>query len=172
MAGFAYNTNLTAVVDALKDYNTTTSTPDLSDGLGTGRRVLDENIKIGDPDVTMIRSDRIPAIFVRIDSAEEDFSAIGATGPSKNSKFKTVTYSIFAVFGRAGGSERHSDAMTGVAKLAQNIEAVFQAEFQLSSTAMWCQPRRTVLSNVPLDPNGATWIKVAAIDLEAKYFFR
>lgn len=172
MAGFNYNTNLTAVLNALRDYNTTTSTPDLSDGLGEGRRVKDENIRIGDPDVEMIRANRLPAIFVRIDSANEDFSGIGETGSTKNSKFKDVTYSIFAVFGRAGGSERHADAMEGVSKMVQNIEAVFQTEFDLSSTAMWCQPKRTVISNVPLDPQGATWIKVAAIDLEARYFFR
>jgi hypothetical protein len=145
---------------------------DLSDGLGATRRIQDANIKVGDPDVEMMRADRLPAIFVRIDTGEEDFASIGATGPSKNRKDKTVVYSIFAVYGRAGGSERHVSAMTGIAKLVQNIEAVFQAEFQLQNTALWAQARRSVFSNVPLDPQGSTWIKVAAIDLEARYFFR
>jgi hypothetical protein len=170
MAGFDYNANLSAVKQALVDYNTTTSSPDLSADLAT--RVRDENIKIGDPDVEMIRADRMPAIFVRVDGSAEEFASIGGTGPTGNRKEKTVKYSVFAMYGRAGGSERHAAAMTSVADLARNIEAVFQKEFQLSSTALWCNPKTTSITNVPIDANGATWIKTVLVELEAKYFFR
>lgn len=170
MAGFDYNAKLEAVVQALTDYNTTTSSPDLSADLAN--RVKDANIKIGDPDVEMIRTDNMPAIFVRVDKSMESFAAIGATGPGGTSKEKTVTFSIFAMYGRAGGSQRHSDAMTSVADLVRNIEAVFQAEYKLSNTALWCNPKNTTITNVPIDANGSTWIKTALVELEAKYFFR
>ncbi len=170
MPGFNYVDNLTSVVNALKAYNTTTSSPDLSGSLTA--RLPNDNIMAGDPSVAMIRSDRLPAIFVRIASSQEEFAAIGATGPSGNSKFKTVVYDIFAMHGREGANARHQTAITSVAKMLQNIEAVFQAEYQLSGTAMWCHPRSTAISNVPLDAEGATWIKTAMVELEAKYFFR
>lgn len=170
MAGFDYNANLTAVWQALRDYNTTTAAADLSNGLS--ERIRDENIKVGDPDVEMIRAGRLPAVFVRLDSAQEDFKSIGGTGATGNTKEKNVVYSIFAMHGRAGGSERHTAAMTGVAELVKNIEAVFQAEYRLSSTAMWCNPRNATISNVPIDANGSTWIKTAVVELEAKYYFR
>lgn len=170
MAGFDYNGNLEAVVQALKDYNTTTASVDLSANLGV--RIRDENIKIGDPDVEMLRAGKMPAIFVRLENSVEAFAAIGGTGPTGNSKEKTVIYNVYAMHGRAGGSERHVDAMVGMAEMVRNIEAVFQAEYRLSNTALWCNPRNTAISNVPIDANGATWIKTGVIELEAKYFFR
>lgn len=170
MAGLDYNAKMDAVVQALLDYNTTTSSPDLSADLAN--RVRDENIKIGDPDVEMIRADKMPAIFVRLEKSMENFAAIGATGPTGASKEKIVTFSIFAMYGRAGGSQRHVDAMTSVADLVRNIEAVFQAEYKLSNTAMWCNPKKSTITNVPVDANGTTWIKTALVELEAKYFFR
>lgn len=170
MAGFNYTTNLAAVVQALKDYNTTTAAIDLSAGLTT--RIPDDNIMAGDPSVSMIRNDRIPAVFVRINSADENFLSIGPTGPTKNTKEKNVVYDIFAMYAREGVNATFADTLNEIGNMVRNIEAVFQAEFQLSATALWCQARRTSIANVPLDSQGATWIKTAMIELEAKYYFR
>lgn len=170
MAGFDYKTNLDSVVDALKDYNTSTSSPFLSDGLTT--RVDKDNIQSGDPSIAMIRTDRVPAIWVRVANSQEEFASIGVTGPSGNRKYKTVTYDIFAMYAREGGHNRHTSALDEIYKLVQNIEAVFQAELRLSNTALWCQTKNTALANVPLDAEGASWIKTAMIELEARYFFR
>ena len=170
MAGFDYVGNLDAVINALKDYNTTTAAIDLSGSLTT--RIHDDNIQKGDPSVAMVRQDRIPAIFVRVSTADEDFSAIGATGPTKSRKEKNVVYDIFCLYHKEGAGETHATVLDSIGKMCQNIEGVFQAEFQLSNTALWCQPRRTTIANVPIDSNGATWIKTAMIELEAKYHFR
>jgi hypothetical protein len=168
MAGFDYRTNITAVLNALQDYNTTTASPDLSGSMTA--RIPDENIVVGDPDVSMLRMDRMPAIFIRLDSGAEEFSEIGPTGPTKAHKFKTVTYSIFAMYARAGGSQQNDE--TSVMNMLRNIEAVFQAEYTLSGTALWCNPKSSVIANVPIDAEAATWVKTVMVELEAKYFFR
>lgn len=170
MAGFDYVANLDAVINALKNYNTTTASPDLSGSLTT--RLVDGNIQKGDPSISAVRQDRLPAVFVRVSNASENFSAIGATGPTKNRKEKNVVYDIFAMYQKEGANQSYSGVLDSIGKLCQNIEAVFQAEFQLSNTALWCQVRTTTIANVPLDAQGVTWVKTAMLELEAKYFFR
>lgn len=170
MAGFDYNAALNAVVQALKDSNTTTSTTPLSNGLTTP---LDSaNIVKGDPSVTRVRQDRLPAIFVRISNASEDFLDIGATGPTGNSKQKDVVFDIFAMYQKEGAQADYASVLDAIGKLAQNIESVFQREFRLSGTAMWCQVKSTAIANVPIDSDGSTWVKTALLELEARYFFR
>lgn len=169
MAGFDYDAAMDAVLTALRSHNTTTASPDLSASMSS--RFLDENIRDGDPAISVVRQDRLPAIFVRISNAGEEFADIGATGPSGNLKFKTVVFDVFAIASREGATTERSNTVRAACKIAQNIEAVFQAEYLLSNTAIWCNPRATAVANVPLDPTGS-WTKMVMIELEARYMFR
>ena len=165
---FDYNTKLAAVIKALKDYNTTTSTPDLSSGLTS--RIDDANILGFDPMLETPRADRMPAIYVMIDRKDEDYSALGSTGPSGSMKKAKVDFNIIGIVGKNGGWEGQSTTLADVYDLAENIEGVFQKEFKLSNTAMWCNPVQTDFgAAVKL---GEGFAKVVVIKLRAEYLFR
>lgn len=167
---FDYNSNLTAVINALKDYNTTSASPDLSDGLS--ERINNDNILASDPDIdwTAKRSDRLPAVYVMIATKDESMATMGLTGTSGVKKEARVEYQVFGIIGKSGGYSPHSELLTDVYKLAKNIEGVFQAEIKLSNTALWCNPTSTEFS-APLDI-GEGFAKAVLIRLEAIYLFR
>jgi len=164
---FDYNANLTAVLNALKDYNTTTASPDLSSGLNT--RVNNDNILGIDPELTSPRADRMPAIYVTISNKEEDAAAIGATGIGKTKKEATVIFDVWGVVGKYGGWEGQSVTLSDVYELAENIEGVFQAEYKLSGTAMFINPVTTEFS--PVIELGESFAKIVQVRLEAHYLF-
>lgn len=166
---FDYEANITAVVNALKGYNTSTADVDLSSGLTT--RIKQENISQDDPEIMGIRSDRLPAVYVRLSTADEEASSLGNTGPAKSKKFKTANFEIIGVYRREGIGATHSDLMTECYRLAENIEGVFQAEHNLSGTALWCNPVRTSFTP-PVQLDTGAWIKGLMVELEAKYIFR
>jgi hypothetical protein len=165
---FDYDTNLNAVVNALKNYNSAGSSPDLSDGLS--ERINNVNILASDPELNKPRADRLPAIYVMISDKEETPEALGATGVSGTKKRATVRYDIFGIFGKYGGHSPHSELLTDIYKLAKNIEGVFQAEYDLSNTALWCHPVSTEFS--PAIDLGEGFAKAVLVNLEAAYFFR
>ena len=165
---FNYTTNLNSVVNALKDYNTTLSSPDLSGSLNT--RVDNQNIFASDPMKYPPRVDRLPSIYVLIDNKEEDYTTLGQTGNNNAVKEAIVTYNIVAVLGKRGGWEEHEDLLTESYQFASNIEAVFQKEYDLSNTALWCNPQTTEFINAIELGDG--FAKAVGIKLIAHYHFR
>ena len=165
---FQYITNTTAIINVLKNHNTTTATPDLSDGLS--ERVKNDNIVINDPELSQTRSDRFPAIYVMINTKDEEYEGIGATGVGGAKKRATLSYDIFAIFGKYGSHSSHTNLLTDVYKFAGNIEGVFQQEYTLSNTALWCNPTVTEFS--PATDIGEGFVKAVLIRLEADYIFR
>jgi len=166
---FNYETNVNALVQTLKDYNTTTAAVDLSNGLTT--RIESDNIKQHDIEVAGVLGWNLPAVYVRIVNADEEFVGLGITGPSGNKKEKTVKYQIIGIYKREGLESDHADLMTETYRLAKNIEGVLQAELDLSGTALWCNPGRTEFS-AALEIDTGAWVKAVVVDVEAKYFFR
>lgn len=167
---FDYSTNLQAIINALKNYNSAGSSPDLSDGLSD--RINNDNILASDPDIdwTAKRADRLPAIYVMIARADESGATIGLTGTTGVRKEKRVEYEVFGIFGKSGGYSPHSELLIDVYKLAKNIEGVFQAEVKLSNTALYCNPVSTEFS--PAIDVGDGFAKAVLVRLEAKYLFR
>lgn len=167
---FDYTTNLGAVVQALKDYNTTLTTPDLSNGLS--KRISNDNILASDPNISWAakRADRLPAIYIMIARADEEEATIGLTGTTKVKKEKRVEYEIFGLFGKSGGHSPHSELLAEVAEMATNITSVFRTEILLSDTALYCNPVSIEFTDV-LD-FGEGFAKAVLIRLEAHYLFR
>lgn len=169
MAGFEYKTNINSVVNALKDYNTCTSTPFLSQSLTT--EINNNNIFNRNPEVYELNGRNLPAIFVRIPNSEEDFEGIGPTGSTGAKKRKTVIYDIIGMYPKPSMAKDEDDSLEEIYKLSRNIEAVFQAEYKLSNTALWCNPRSTDFQG-PFGLEDGTVLKTVMIELEAQYLFR
>ena len=172
-AGFDYQVEADAIITILKDANTTTSSPYLSQSLTS---IIDnDNIQNMSPASMPIRGDRLPALFLDIDRATEQFESIGETGVGKNLKRKSVSFRIYAVYPRSqttGGMQgSQKDNLNEVYRLARNIEAVFETNFNLSNRALWCNPANTVFSS-GFQLEGGTLVKVADIQLDAEYLFR
>ena len=167
---FDYTTNLDSIINALKNYNSTGSSPDLSASLT--ERISNDNIVASDPEVDKgaLRSDRLPAIYVMISRKDESGATIGRTGTINVRKKAVVEYEIFGIYGKAGGWSPHSELLTDVYKLAKNIEGVFQAEVKLSNTALWCNPGSTEFS--PAREIGEGFAKCVLVRLTATYLFR
>lgn len=166
--GFNYVTNLGKVINALKDHNTITASPDLSTGLDT--RINNDNILKTDPTIETPRSDRFPAIYVLINNKEELYETLSAPGPTGAMKRAEVTYDIIGIYGKHGGYSPHSELLDDVYTLAGNIEGVFQAEYNLSSTALWCNPGSTEFSTAMDIGDG--FVKAVLVRLTAQYLFR
>lgn len=168
MAGFEYQNYLANVVQALKDYNTTTSSVDLSANLSI--RVNNDNIKGMFPKIEQIRADLMPSIFISIANKEEEYSGLGATGASGTKKMATVNYNIYGFAGKQEGWGSHSTTTQDLHNLARNIEAIYQTEYKLSNTAMFCNCVKTEFGD-PLNIN-QNQTMVLYIQLQAKYLFR
>ena len=163
---FSYDTNTQTIVDLLKAHNTTTATPDLSESLG--RRV--KNILGNDPGVFNARVDQLPAIYCWPVSADEEYAGIGSTGPSGARKEKVVNYNLLGVYYREGLTNKHSDALVEIYKLAENIEGVFQQEMDLSGTALFV---RTVSTDfAPSGEFEGVIAKGVLVNLQVLYHFR
>lgn len=117
-----YATRLSNLVGIFESHNTTTATPDLSDGLTT--RV--KNIYNDFPAIRGMRGDLGPAIFVSINNATENESQIGNFTNRK--KFKVIAYDIHGVYRREGISKQHFVVIQDFYKMAENIEAVIKRE--------------------------------------------
>lgn len=165
---FDYQTNIDSVINALKDYNTTTASPDLSNGLNV--RVDNDDILIGDQSIVQTRADRLPTIFVEVETKDEEYSGIGATGPAGHQKFANVVYNVYAIVGKYGAYMADSDLLSDVYALAGNLESVFQAEYDLSGTAMWCNPESTIFKTG--ENIGDGFAKIILVKLRARYMFR
>ena len=162
---FTYQSNATAVLNALNGYNTTTAAVNLSGGLST----TVATIVLNDPEIVAVRKMDMPAIFVRIASKSEEFEDMGPPGPTGSFKRADVEYHIFAIYQREGMHTDHSTGVLQLYRMAQNIEGVFQAEHRLSGTALWCNPETTQF----LDVLGEHAVfKTALITLKARYHFR
>ena len=163
---FDYSGNLSAVYNALRDYNTTTANPDLSASLST--RVA--NIYKNDPSIIGLRGDIYPAVFVRVNSKTEDFAGLGTTGYAGARKEAEASYDIIGFYRKDGAVSTQGSVLVNLAKLAGNIEGVFQQEINLSGTALWCQPEDTNFYG-PFQTD-EVWIKAVVVNLKAKYHFR
>lgn len=166
---FDYESNIAAVINALKGYNTTTSSPDLSSGLTT--RLDNANILQGNLEIQGVQSVKLPAIYVRVIEAGEEPAGIGETGPTGAQKFKTARYEIVGLYRREGIGTPISSLMTEVYRLAENIEGVYQKELDLSNTALWCHTVETTFST-PLQHDTGAWVMGVRMNLEARYLFR
>jgi hypothetical protein len=165
---FEYVTNITAVINILKLYNTTTASPDLSTGLNV--RVDSDNIILGDIKLIQPRADRMPALFIKYNNKREEYAGIGATGPANHKKQATVIIQISGLVGKYGGYESDDVVLTDLYKLAANCETVFQKEFTLNNTALWCNPGVTNFET-PFN-YGEGFSRPFIIELEAEYLFR
>lgn len=163
---FDYETNVTMLKTLLDAHNTTTATPDLSSGLTTRVR----NVFINDPEVVAIRWNDLPAVFIRIQSSEEEAAALGPTGPSRAHKTKNADYEIIGLYVKDGANSAHSAALTEIYRLAENLEGVFQQEFNLSSTALWCHAASTNFGSFGLGEG--VRVKGFLTNLKARYHFR
>ena len=163
---FDYEANVAAVRQVLLDHNTTTASPDLSSGLTT--RVRD--VVIDDPESTSIQWDQLPIIFVRIQGSEEEYASLGPTGPAANRKSKTAVYELIGMYLRDGAYTTARVQETEVYRLAENLEGVFQAESQLSTTALWCNPASTNFGVFGFGDGSR--IKGFVTNLRARYHFR
>lgn len=162
---FDYEANTAAVRSALLGYNTTTSSPDLSSGLTT--RIA--NVFIDDPEVRSIKWDELPAVFVRVQNADEEAAGLGATGPANVRKFKDVRYELIGMYVRDGAGGSNATHMTEVYRLAENLEGVFQAEYKLSTTALYCHPESTNFGSFSF---GDVRVRGFVTTLKARYLFR
>lgn len=162
---FDYEASVNAVVSNLLAHNTTTASPDLSSGLTARVRT----VRVDDPEVAATKYGDLPAVFVRIQSGEEEAAGLGGTGPAGVQKFKTVVYEVVAMYPRDGAHTDLPDHIDESYRLAENIEGVFQAEFRLSSTAMWCHPERTDFGGFQF---GNVRIRASVTQLRARYMFR
>lgn len=165
---FDYEANVAAVRSAMLTRNTTTANPDLSSGLTTRVR----NIFISNPDVNLIRWNDLPAIYVRVQVGNEEPSGLGATGPQSTNapKFKEVAYELIGLYARDGARTEQDDHETQIYRLAENLEGVFQREFTLSGTALWCHPERTDFG--AFQAGEGLRVRGIVTTLRAKYFFR
>lgn len=168
---FELETNINAVVQALKDHNTTTASPYLSQSLTSGQ-MTQASIKIGDPDIETIQGARYPCIFVRVAKLQDAFAGIGRPGSATTNvrKQATVTYDVVGIYHKDGGHASFESLMKETYKFARNICGAFNAEFTLSNTALWCQPAMTSFSE-PVNYQGG-WAKGFLIELEATYLYR
>lgn len=165
---FDYELNVTAVRTNLNAHNTTTSNPDLSSGLTTRIRT----IRVDDPEVAAIQWNEMPAVFVRVQYADEEPSGLGPTGPLTTNvqKFKTAVYEVIGLYPRDGAHGTNRGHMTELYRFAENAEGVFQTEYRLSNTALWCHPERTDFGGFQLD--GGVRVKAFVTTLRARYLFR
>lgn len=95
---------------------------------------------------------------------------MGSPGPSGNKKMAEVTYDIFGFYHKDGAYTQHTTVLNEIYRLAGNIEGVFQAEFTLSGTSLFCNPVKTEFFG-PFQSNGV-WVKGVLVELQAKYLFR
>lgn len=157
-----------AVKQCLIDNNTTTSVAYL--GQSCTALLNPENIIIGDPEIMPIRNDRLPAIFIRIASDEEEFGAVGGTGAAGVKKISTVDYQVVGIYPKIGGSSPAGDMLNEVYNFGRNVKAAFREEYRLSSTALWCNAT-TMDFEGPFTLDG-TWCKSFKLKLRAKYMYR
>lgn len=162
---FDYEANLNAVKNCLEAHNTTTASPDLSSGLTT--RV--KNVFIDDPDIASFQWDDLPIIFIRLQQATEEAAGLGPTGPSLYRKTKEAQIELVGMYMRDGAYTNSRSHYTELYRLAENLEGVFQAEFTLSGTALWCHPASTNFGNFQL---GEARVKGFITNLRARYHFR
>ena len=167
---FEYETNLDAVIQVLKDKNTTTATPYLSLSLSTGQ-IDSFNIVNLDPDLVPWRVDRLPAIFVRVSNKEDIFEGVGQTGTggTRVAKRGVVFYDVIGIAPKYGMHTDPQNLMDDIYRLARNVEAAFRQEFSLSNTALWCNPQRTSFGIAVVDE---TWTKSFSLELQATYLFK
>lgn len=165
---FEYVTQMAALRDLLIAHNTSTASPDLSGDLDS--RINDKDIMIGDPQITHIRGDRYPFLFVRLSNAQEEFQSLGTTGARGCKKAKTLNVDIFGFYRRDGAADKYGDLLQDMYRLARNIEGVVQADPTLGGTALWANPRNTTFANLPMD--GGTWVKAVLVEVEARYLFQ
>ena len=167
--GFDYNARITNVVNALKDYNSATSSPDLSANLTS--RIDDDNIFDRDISAGGTKKYRMPCIYVRIANKQEDFAGLGATGITGGArKEATVIFEIVGLYQKEGAWSTNDALMDEVYNLGANIENVLRQELTLSGTALWCQPLRTDFVG-PFEGEGIH-VKGVFVELEAKYHFK
>ena len=163
---FDYEANLTAIKNCLDQHNTTTASPDLSSGMTTRVR----NVVINDPDVAAIQWDDLPAVYIRMQQATEEAAGLGPTGPSGVRKTKEAQIELVGMYHRDGAHTASRTHLTEVYRLAENLEGVFQAEYTLSGTALFCHPATTNFGAFQLG-DGAR-VKGFVTTLRAKYHFR
>ena len=163
---FDYATNITAVYNALAQYNTTTAAVDLS----ASRTTRVQNVYKNDPGIVGLRGDIYPAVFVRVNKKKEEFAGLGPTGPSGARKRATVDYDIIGFYRKDGAYGTQAQVLVELENLAKNIEGIFQQETSLSGTAMWCQVTDTEFFG-PFAQD-EVWIKAVVCHLVAEYMFR
>ena len=165
---FPYNTVTTAVINVLKNHNTTTATPDLSNGLNV--RVTNDNIILGDIRLIQPRADRMPLITVLMDTKTEEYAGIGATGPTRHKKQATSIIQVGVIVGKYGGYEADDVVLRDLYQLAGNAETVFQQEYTLSNTCLWCNPSSS--NFIDVNPYGEGFARPFLINLTTEHLFR
>lgn len=168
---FEYGTNVTALVNVLRDANTTTATHNLSASLSSA--ILNDNIQASDPEIITVRNDRLPSVFVRISNKDESFAGLGPTGvgSTRTKREAKVIYDVIGMYGKDSASDSHETLLGQVYTLARNIETIISHEYTLSNTALWCQAASTDFYG-PFNVQGGGWVKVVLIKVEARYLFR
>jgi hypothetical protein len=163
---FDYIAKLTSVYNVLADANTTTAAVDLSEGLT--ERI--KNIVKDDPRVRSAKDNEHPFVWVWLEDTSQEFAEIGPDSQGRVTKRKKVNYRILATIHKPGMIATSAQGLDEVYQLADNIENVFQKEYDLSGTALWCNPAATEFLG-PLDMGGS-YIKGVTIRLETEYLWR
>ncbi|MEA3279474.1 MAG: hypothetical protein U9Q38_02585 [Thermodesulfobacteriota bacterium] len=167
--GFDFEARIGNIVNALKDYNSATSSPDLSGGLTA--RVIDDNIlPVRSEKIRAAwRGDRFPALFVRVPNAEEEFMTIGGMSGVQNArKQMTVTYDIVGFLGLEGAHKSFENLDSEMRILAKNISSIFYKENTGSGTALWVAP---VNYQFDFEDVEGSLVGAVLVQLEGKYFF-
>lgn len=164
----SYKDKLSAIVSILQNHATSTATPFLSENLTY--RVEKDNVFGRNPETMQLKAEKLPCVFVRVSSADETFGGIGPTGSGGVKKFKEVIFDVIGFYGKPGGHSSDKDLIDEVYELGENIEAVFREKYNLSQTALWCNPEATDFLG-PFDVEGSQ-VKTVFIKVRAKYLFR
>ena len=166
MAGFPYLTTLDAIVGVLNAANTSTADAYLSTGLSTTVQMVRDD----DPEVVNMAKMKMPAVFVRCNAKDSEFSSLGNTGPSRNRREAFISWDVIGIVQKQGILNTQKSLTRSLYQLAQNIEAVFENNVTLSGTALWCDPNNTTFSE-PV-ANGSVVFKGCKVTVKSKHLYR
>lgn len=161
-----YNGKLNEIVTFLKDHNTTTASPYLSSSLTSTVIMSNDNILADDPNIVGIRGDKMPALFVSLNTADEEESQMGEL--SNRKKFKTIAYDVHGCFRRPGMSTTHAAALNNFYQLAENTEAILKREFFNATNVISSELTST---DFKAEQPDNTQIKVFKISFNVRYFY-
>lgn len=161
---FDYVSKINNVVNVLKAHNTSTSSPDLSASMSV--RIPDNSIKVDDINISGLRTDQTPAVYVSLNTSDEEETVLG--GSSTRRKEKNVVYDIFGIW-KSPMSTKHESKLIDFYQMASNVEEVLKSGHTLSNTALHTEPTTT---DFKAEESDNTIYKVFKTTLNVRYFYQ